>query len=134
MFHSKYIIGLALDDINNRRLEAIVFAPTMTHKHAAELFGFGDHVVSAGFFQITVAPHQDPVYTVGVWGRSESLDIPSVPDLDLPYVRRALGLESASKLSREEQSKDFQRGRELCEATRVRKEQSGSGRASRGRR
>lgn len=115
----KYIIGLALDNIDNRRLEAILFAETMTHKHAAELFGFGDYVVSAGFFELDFTrpkplTEDNTVTTAGrieasVYGRSESLDI-GPQDFDIIYVKRALGLLPENFLSQQERLEGFEAG------------------------
>lgn len=97
----KYVVGLGLDDINNRRLEAIVFSDTLTHKEAGNLFGFGEDVVSAGFVQLGVGvdknlPNDGSVYnplrtTAYVYGESESLGVGGQP-FDEYYVQRALGL------------------------------------------
>lgn len=101
----KYIVGLDLSDINKRKLEAIVFATSMTHKDAAKMFGFGDNVVGAGFARLGLS---DGKIEVSVYGRSESLGIERHP-LDGKYVRRALGLQDAD-MSNEERIADYQAG------------------------
>lgn len=104
----KYIVGLDLSAISNRKLEAIVFAPSMTHKEAAKLFGFGENIVGAGFARLDV---KDGEIEVSVYGRSESLGIERHP-LDGKYVRRALGLQKP-EMSDEERMADYQAGVEV---------------------
>lgn len=120
----KYIIGLALDSINNRRLEAILFSTTLTHRDAAALFGFGADVVSAGFFELDFSrprplTEDNTVTTAGrieasVHGRSESLDI-GPQDFDIIYVKRALGLLPEDHLTKQEQLKGFEAGLTIIE-------------------
>ncbi len=112
----KYVLGLALDDINNRRLEAIVFARTLTHKDAAELFAFGDNVVGAGFGTLDT---KDGKLVVHLHGMSESLNIgPS--DMDQRYVEKALGLVPNDEFGRDrqQQAADYSKGLEIVQGRR----------------
>lgn len=120
----KYVVGLALDDVNNRRLEAIVFSDTLTHKEAGNLFGFGKDVVSAGFVQLGVGtdpnrPNDGSVYnpmrtTAYAYGESESLKIGGQP-FDDYYVHRALGLVPHDE---SRQKADYEKGLEIIDARR----------------
>lgn len=131
----KYVIGLALQDINNRRLECILFAETMTHKDAAELFQFGEDVVSAGFFDLHYNGPQalsgdGTAMTAGsitatVHGRSETLDVGGQP-FDEYYVRRALGLRQRDATVRDRIA-DYRLGREIIDARRKKEEARTSG-------
>lgn len=98
MARAKYIVGLALDNPDNRRLEAILFSDTLTHQQAAVLFGYGEDVVSAGFYGFCLETGRDTKRQttelsadVHVFGESETLGIGG-QDFDLYYVKRALGL------------------------------------------
>lgn len=123
---TKYVIGLALDDINNRRLEIVIFGETMTHRQAAELFQFGEDVVSAGFVHLGYNPPQNLSgdgsvstggnVTASVSGRSETLDIGPQP-FDEYYVRRALGLRQRDATVRD-RLEDFRIGRDIVHARR----------------
>lgn len=123
----KYVVGLALDDVNNRRLEAIVFSDTLTHKEAGNLFGFGDDVVSAGFVQLGVGtdpnrPNDGSVYnpmrtTAYAYGESESLKIGGQP-FDDYYIQRALGLVQHDESRRMD---DYQKGYEITKDRRSRR-------------
>lgn len=110
----KYVVGLVRDDNRNWGLEAIVFAKTMTHKNAAQLFHFGNSVVGAGF--VTIEKNNDGETIVSIHGRSESLGIdPSF--LDQKYLERALGVVSSdpflSPMSDSERTKDYTDAREI---------------------
>lgn len=84
----KYIVVLALDDPDYRRLEALVFSETMAHKEVSYISGSSRHVVGAGFVEV-INNGGEP--DVALSGRSESLGIgPS--ELDLDYVRMAMGV------------------------------------------
>lgn len=98
MSRAKYIVGVVLDNPDNRRLETILFSDTLTHKQAADLFGYGEHVVSAGFYDFCLETERDTERQttklsadVHVFGESETLGIGG-QDFDLYYVKRALGL------------------------------------------
>lgn len=120
----KYIVGLALDNPDNRRLEAILFSDTLAHKDAAVLFGFGVDVVSAGFVQLGVGtdpnrPNDGSVYnpmrtTAYTYGESESLKIGGHP-FDDYYVQRALGLVPHDE---SRQKADYEKGLEIIDARR----------------
>lgn len=129
MYRGKYVIGLALDDIDNRRLEAILFSSTMTHKHAAELFGFGEYVVSAGFFSLHVTRPEDlsgdgTVMTAGgkvavsLSGESETLQLGRQP-LDDFYIKRALGLIEEREFTQDKRKADYSTGYELVRLRRL---------------
>lgn len=112
----KYIVGLALDDVNNRRLEATLFSDTFRHVDAAVAFGYGDNVVSAGFYAL----HQQPDATgekriaVEVYGYSETLKI-GASDMDQYYVERALGL---VREDRERNPVDYRKACDILEQRR----------------
>ncbi len=102
----KYVIGLALDDPNFRRLEAILFSESMVHKEAATLFGFGEYVVSAGFFELSIATDSKKP-SVTVFGESETLGVGG-SEFDKFYVERALGLDpQGPMLDRVRRVKDY---------------------------
>lgn len=103
---AKYIVGLMLDDINNRRLEAVVFSTSARHDVIADAFGFGNNVVSAGFFEIDKS---DVIVLGGVYLGSESLGI-GPQDFDVKYIKLALGLCDPEPMPEEEQMWDYQKG------------------------
>lgn len=118
MRKSKYVVGLIMNDgIESRRLEAIVFSNSLTHKMAGEaMFMDHDFILSAGFINIDsdasiikseVEGRKDYARSeLKVWvsGESESLGI-GPHELDLKYVRRALGLDQL-EMSKEERLAD----------------------------
>lgn len=105
---AKYIVGLELSDINNRRLEAVVFSDTLTHKEAARFFGFGENVLGAGFVDIGV---REGKIEVNLSGHSESLNIQRHP-LDIKYVRQALG-QLDHTMTRDELLEDYRVGADI---------------------
>ena len=97
---AKYIVGLVLGNHQDRRLEALVFATTLSHYDAAQMFDLGDLVCGAGFCEIQYRPPRHLTadqsvtvagkITVEVFGESESLGVKS-GTLDQKYVERTLG-------------------------------------------
>ena len=111
---AKYILVLVLTDINNRRLEALVFSESMAHIDVGTGFGFGDHVVSAGF----VGQNMDGSYFAH--GHSETLGIASNPELDNDYINRAMGRDRSS-MSKEKRLEDYGKGVDITHARRASK-------------
>ena len=110
MNRSKYIVGLSIQPNFVRRLEAVIFAPSQTHKDVAEdLFRSKDEIVGAGFVNFSV---EDGKVTAYCYGESESLGgIPSRGEKDNVYVNYALGLGPAP--SPEQVKLDFEEGIEI---------------------
>lgn len=114
----KYLVGI-IGDIDHRRIEAVVFGETLTHKEASSMFGF-NRIVGAGFVSIGIghkfiAPEVSlPCMTVAVYGKSESLEI-GTSDLDLEYVKRALGQSEDAKF---DAKADYQKALTIIDAIR----------------
>ncbi len=130
----KYVVGLDLSDINKRQLVAMVFGDHATHAMVGQLFGFGDHVVSAGFVDFDV---RNGELEISVGGESESLKIGSIPELDLKYVRMALGYGPAwPGQSADERMADYETGLNVIQdrerAPRKRLDGTGHSRGRRG--
>ena len=107
---SKYIVGLRMKPNFDRRLEAVIFAETMTHKEVAEdLFGDASEIIGAGFVHMDMVDGHPRFWCNGY---SESLGgIQSRGDADAIYVRFALGM--GEKISDEQAKKDFYEGVEI---------------------
>ncbi len=106
----KYVLGMQQDDgIESRRLEAIIFGDSLTHKLVGEtMFGYGDRIVSAGFVRFG----SDGLAFAE--GESESLGIKSNPEFDTPYLQMALG--QIARVRGEKEKEDFYAGDDLIRA------------------
>jgi len=88
---SKYIVGqVRCDDRFNFTLGAVVFPEFVNHSEMARRM-FRE-VQSAGFVDFATEDYESG-FRVVCFGRSESLKLESNPEVDIPLVRQALGLE-----------------------------------------
>lgn len=93
-----------------RRLEAILFAKTVVHRHVA-LMMFDGEIVSAGFFYLAHSPHQ--TRQVKTTGSPESLQV-GRQDFDADHIAQALGL-AEHPLSGDLLTHHYAQGKELIE-------------------
>lgn len=108
MHRFKYVTYLALDDIDRRRVEALLFSTNTNHNQVANEVPLD--ILGAGFVHIFV---NDGEVQALVSGRSESLNIDG-HELDQHYVRQALGM--VQPKSQEEQMDDFIAARTFIQA------------------
>lgn len=89
-FRFKYVVGIVTDDINNRRLEAVLFSSGLSHVDVGvNQFGSKRYMVGAGFVGLDGT-------MVFLSGESETLGI-GISKFDQYYVERALGLHPSAE-------------------------------------
>lgn len=88
---SKYVVGeVVCNRDGKQQLSAVVFPECVDHSEMGRRMFRG--VVSAGFVDLNPLEEEDFGIDVICFGRSESLNLESMPEHDAPLVRKALGL------------------------------------------